>query len=57
MYGKTMSYANSFRRVMGLGKYGFFIYRKRPLWYTNDSKLDPDGLVKVILYQAYGNRF
>ncbi len=33
---------------MDLGKCGFFIYRKRPLWYTNDSKLDPDGLVKVI---------
>ncbi len=33
---------------MDLGKYGFFIYRKRPLWYTNYSKLDPDDLVKVI---------
>lgn len=43
-----MSYSNSFRKVMGPGKYGFFIYRKSPLWYTNYSKLDPDDLVKVI---------
>ena len=50
MYGKSMAYSNSFRRVIGLGKYGFIIYRKRPLWYTNDSKLDPDGLVKEIFY-------